>query len=157
MATLKQKKLVKKIAENLRKGKKAKPLGKIMREVGYSDHQSEHPKQITESKGFVALMEAAGITDDKLASKLREGLDATKVISCNVIAKDGEGMKDANSMTKDFVDVPDYPTQHKFLETALELKSHKKNPDENAGRPIMVMPVIIIDGKQKTFDIGDKK
>lgn len=157
MPTLKQKKLVKAIVENLGKGKKPKSKGQLMKEVGYSEAQSKNPNQIIESKGFVALMEAAGITDERLSKKISEGLDATKVISCNVIAKDGEGMKDANSMTKDFVDVPDYPTQHKFLETALELKSHKKNSDNPEGRPIMVMPVIIIDGKKKTFDIGDKK
>ncbi len=44
----------------------------------------------------------------------KEGLAANKVISCNVIAPDGEGMKDANSMTKDFVDVPDHQARHKF-------------------------------------------
>jgi predicted transcriptional regulator len=44
----------------------------------------------------------------------KEGLHANKVISCNVISSDGEGMKDANSMTKDFVDVPDHQSRHKF-------------------------------------------
>jgi len=158
MATLKQKKLAVKIVENLRKGNKSKPLGTLMREVGYSKAQSTHPKMIINTKGFMALLEDAGVTDDKLSRKIREGLDATKVISCNVIAKDGEGMKDANSMTKDFVDVPDYPTQHKFLQTALEIKGHIKgdNPQGQGGN-VVVMPMIIINGQKKVFDIGDAK
>lgn len=72
--------------------------------------------------GISELMDNMGLTDHKLISKLSEGLEATKVISANVIAKNGEGMADANSMTKDFIDVPDMPTQHKFLDTALKLK-----------------------------------
>jgi len=43
-------------------------------------------------------------------------------ISAMVVASSGEGMKDANSMTKDFIEVPDYFARHKFLETALELR-----------------------------------
>ena len=51
---------------------------------------------------------------NRLIKVAEEGLAANKVISCNVIANDGEGMKDANSMTKDFVDVPDHQSRHKF-------------------------------------------
>jgi hypothetical protein len=51
---------------------------------------------------------------NRLIKVAEEGLRADKVISCNVIAPNGEGMKDANSMTKDFVDVPDHQARHKF-------------------------------------------
>lgn len=78
-------------------------------------------------KAIEEALENSGITDELLTNKLKEGLDATKVISANVIAPDGEGMADANSMTKDFIDVPDFPTRHKYLETGLKLKGHLSN------------------------------
>lgn len=75
MATLKQKKLASKIVENMRKDKKAKPLKTLMKEVGYSDSQSTHPQQILKSKGFIKILEDAGVTDEKIAAKIQEGLD----------------------------------------------------------------------------------
>ena len=79
-----------------------------------------------------ALMEKKGLTDSMLLGVLDDGLKANKVISCNIIALDKEGMKDADSMTKDFVDVEDHPTRHKFLDTALKLKRHlDKDEDKN--------------------------
>jgi len=68
------------------------------------------------------LMDLHGLTTSKLVKKLNEGLDATKVISCNIIAKDGEGMADAHSMTKDFIDIEDYPTRHKYIELAFKVR-----------------------------------
>lgn len=76
------------------------------------------------------LMERMGISDEKLMRTLDEGLGATKTISAMVVAPNGEGMKDANSMTKDFVDVPDFVARHKFLETGLKLKGHMKEKVE---------------------------
>jgi len=55
---------------------------------------------------------------DKIADTVIESLEATKVISANVIAPDGEGMKDANSMTKDFVEVPDFQARIKAADLA---------------------------------------
>jgi hypothetical protein len=85
------------------------------------------------------LMEEKGLSDEKLMRTLEDGLNATKVISCNVVALDKEGMKDADSMTKDFVDVDDFPTRHKYLETALKLKGHLKDKkDDQAGVTIII-------------------
>ena len=72
------------------------------------------------------LMEKRGLTDDYLLQVAEEGLKATKVISANIIAKSGESMADANSMTKDFIDVEDYAVRHKYLETSLKVKGHMK-------------------------------
>jgi len=83
---------------------------------------------------FDELMEEIGIDDRILLQKLKEGLDATKVISCNVIAIDKEGMKDADSMTKDFVDVPDFLARHKYLETSFKLKGKLKDKMELTGK-----------------------
>lgn len=64
------------------------------------------------------LMEAKGLDMGKLLGVLDEGLKADKVISAQVINKRGTGMKDAHSITKDFIDVPDHAVRHKYLETA---------------------------------------
>lgn len=53
------------------------------------------------------FMEAAGITDALLQKKLMEGLNSDKV---------------KTSLTEPDQVVPDYPTRHKYLETALKLK-----------------------------------
>jgi hypothetical protein len=66
------------------------------------------------------LLEAGGISDKKLLGKIDEGLEATKVVSAKILVLGGD--KDANAQTDDFIDVPDYPTRHKYLETALKLK-----------------------------------
>ena len=50
MATLRQKKVVEKIAENIR-SQKPKTKGRILREVGYSEDTSKRPSQVLESQG----------------------------------------------------------------------------------------------------------
>ena len=65
---------------------------------------------------FGDLMEESGLTDDKLNKKLVEGLDATRSVSARITNKD------AGVDTDDFIDVPDFQTRHKYLETALKLK-----------------------------------
>lgn len=74
------------------------------------------------------LMDKRGLTDDKLLEVLDDGLRAMKVISANVInikSNDPTVMdQKANSMTRDFIDVEDHPTRHRYLETALRLKGY---------------------------------
>jgi len=74
-------------------------------------------------KTFQELINEA-IPDDLQTSKYLECLNATKCISAMVIAPNGEGMKDANSMTKDFVEVPDYPTRLRANDSISKLKGH---------------------------------
>lgn len=72
-ATHRQKILAKKVIENMSKGAK-KSMGKIIRESGYSESKSKHPKDVMEGKGFIAVLEAAGCTDDQIAKQLKRGL-----------------------------------------------------------------------------------
>lgn len=110
MATDKQKLAALKISENLRK-EKPQPKGKILKEVGYSKSVSESPSIVTKSKGFQELLEQAGVTDEKLAQVLNDGLDATVPVVM--------GTKSEES----FVDIqPDYKTRHKYLETGLKVR-----------------------------------
>ena len=60
--------------------------------------------------------EKNGGNADKIAVTVIRNLDAQKVISANVMA--GNDMKDAGSMTKDFIEVPDCMAQLKAAELA---------------------------------------
>lgn len=64
--TVRQKKVVAKLSENIRTKGKTKSLGKILRESGYSKRTSEKPKLVTESKGFRELLKDL-MPDDKVA------------------------------------------------------------------------------------------
>ena len=70
------------------------------------------------------------ITDNRLIDKYDQLLDATKVISANVINVNGDGMAEANSMTKDFIEVPDYPTQLKSADSISKLKGHMMDSNQ---------------------------
>lgn len=72
-------------------------------------------------KSFLELLHEA-VPNDMQTNKYRELLGATKVISANVIAPNGEGMADAHSMTKDFIEVPDFAVQLKANDSISKLK-----------------------------------
>lgn len=56
MATIKQKLAAKEIAESIR-NKKPKPIGTVLRAVGYSESTSLNPDQVTKGKGFKELLD----------------------------------------------------------------------------------------------------
>lgn len=68
------------------------------------------------------LMDKMGLTDEKILGKIDEGLEATRTISAI-------SSKQANGQTQDFIDVPDYHVRHKYTETALKLKGHLREAD----------------------------
>src|SRR3990167_939137 len=70
------------------------------------------------------LMEEMGLSDVALMNIGVEGMQANKQISGIIIGDS----KDANSKTSSFVEVPDYPTRHKYWETMLKLKK-RLGPD----------------------------
>jgi hypothetical protein len=76
---------------------------------------------------------------NRLIKVAEEGLKADKVISCNVIAPNGEGMKDANSMTKDFVDVPDHQARHKFWHDLMVGAGAINNSENGKGGNVSVI------------------
>ena len=93
------------------------------------------------------LMELMGTTDAYLNQVLNEGLKATKVVSVIPIKPkeaqpNSPDLPDANSKNIEFVDVEDYPTRHKYLDTALKLKNkyptEKKNIDLNVSGELEV-------------------
>lgn len=74
MATEKQRKLAKKIVDNRGKSK-AKPIGKLMKQVGYSNAQAKNPHQIIKSKGFQELLDEM-LPDEKLTEVHKKLLNA---------------------------------------------------------------------------------
>lgn len=111
MPTQKQKKVIEEIVES--GGNIA--MGTAMIQAGYSPATAKTPQKLTESKGWLELLEEY-IPDDKLNKVLQEGLEANRVISSMNTGKQATGE------TADFIEVPDHAIRHKFLETGLKLK-----------------------------------
>lgn len=125
MATIKQKLAIRNMVENGGK------VSTAMRKAGYSPATAKTPQKLTESKAWIELVEKK-IPDGKLVDKINEGLEATRTISANVIVKSTDPAvknEKANGRSVDFIDVPDYATQHKFLETALKIKGKMANKE----------------------------
>jgi hypothetical protein len=104
--TTKQKLAFKKTIEN--RGN----VSKSMREAGYSEETAKNPKNLTESKGWLELVDVH-LADDLLAQVHAEGLAAgRKVFKNNVTTGEIE----------DLGFEPDFAVRHKYLDTAYKIK-----------------------------------
>lgn len=78
-----------------------------------------------------AALAAKGLDEKRVAEVLEEGLQANKVISATVVGKakpvadPAVDEVEANERTMDFIDVPDHPTRHKYLETLVDIMGVK--------------------------------
>lgn len=109
--TYRQKAVIKNLLENPRK-----PIGRAMREAGYSPNTAVDPSNLTNSKTWEQLMEDH-FPDTKLSKVIDEGLEAKK----------GK--------------YPDHFIRHKFTETALKLRNKfpaEKHQIEGGANPIQV-------------------
>jgi len=68
-------------------------------------------------KTFTELMDKEGLSDKYLRKKIKEGLDASKVVG--YLNNKVEGTQ---KISDEFVEVPDMHCRHKYLVTALEVK-----------------------------------
>ncbi len=130
--SLRERKFIKALAEG-------QPPTTAMRTAGYSDYTARWGagKKLREPKiqeTLQELMDTMGITDAKLLDTLRLGLEATKAISATITVSSDDGIVDAHSMTKAFVEVDDYAVRHKYLETGFKLKGHFKERGELTGK-----------------------
>lgn len=117
MATTKQRRAAKKLLENPGVG-----ISRIMREVGYSPATAQNPSDLTESKGWKELMEQY-LPDATLARVHMEGLSATRM---------------STSLTAPDIELPDFPTRHKYLETGYKLKGKLTPKDEGGDNGLVV-------------------
>lgn len=113
-----------------------------MRQAGYSENTARCKAgiKVKESRiaiAFNELMERAGITDEKLASTLHDGLNATRIDLNNAEVK-----------------IPDFLARYKFLDAALKIKRHYP-PDRQElsgpnGKPVKIEHgIIILPAKEK--------
>lgn len=115
--TRKQQLFIQKYIEYRNATKAAMEVYECKDEISAASVGSENLRKLQ----IVDLMESYGLTDLKLFDKLIEGLEATKIISARITGKD------ANERTDDFIDIPDYATRHKYLDTAFKLKKRLNN------------------------------
>lgn len=95
---------------------------------------------------LIAEMEKAGVSDAVLAERLHSLLFGTKVIAANIFAGGspvpggGPDLADANSMTRDFVEVPDNVALAKGIEIACKIKGQFTEKHEvDLKRPVTVI------------------
>lgn len=121
--TVKQLRAISILAEN-----PGKPVAQAMIEAGYSPNTANSPAELTQSQTFKDWNERLGfiLSDELLAKKLREGLEATKIHS---------------SHTEPDQEVPDHANRHKYLETSLKLRGKLADPVVNMQ---VIVPVQII-------------
>lgn len=100
----------------------AAKAAKISRRTAIRAEQD--PRVLSE---MAQALDTAGGTKSKIAETVVRNLDAQKVISANIVINQGkrgatadekDGMKPADVMTKDFVEVPDCMAQLKAAELA---------------------------------------
>lgn len=127
------------------------PHNEAMIQAGFSKKtaNSQSKRTVERSRILTPIMQAlekAGINDDHLADKIKNGLECTKVISATVIHKDNNGKTE---QMDDFIEVPDNPTQHRYVDTALKLKRSYPDPnvDLNITVPVQVNVVNYADNK----------
>ncbi len=94
------------------------------------------------------------IPDDKLHEVLMEGLEATKAQGVGGMAMNiSKNGVDSVGHTEMFV--PDYPTRHKYLDTALKIKGAYETDESKNINVLMPVLVKFLNGKEDRSDNGD--
>ena len=91
---------------------------------------------------LLAAFEKRGMGDDYAADHHKQLIEATKVISANVfVPGSSTDLADAGSMTKDFVEVPDFQSKAKGLEMLYKLRGKfaTEKHDVNVKRPLTIL------------------
>lgn len=89
--------------------------------AGYSKNTALTASNLEKLINMRYWLELQGLTDSKLAEHAKEGLNANKVISANIIHGD------ADEKTNDFIEVPDWQSRHRYFETILKLQNKLKD------------------------------
>lgn len=94
-------------------------IGEAARKAGYAESTvrstiyTRLQAKASLNTGIKEIMDAQGLTDEKLVEKISEGLDAMKVLS------------EKGGLTE--TDIPDYSIRAKYLELAAKWKGLEKN------------------------------
>jgi phage terminase small subunit len=121
--TQKQRSFVKGLAQGKTKKKAAEDAGYSPKSA--QSQASENLRKPNVREVFLRAMDKAGITDEKLATVMSEGLEAKRAISAVV-------GNDATGKTMDFIDVPDHNARHRFFDSAAKIKGLEAPKEINA-------------------------
>ena len=121
------------------------PHKEAMIKAGFSETTAHSQAKRTVERSVIQTpilqaLEKAGINDDHLAAKIKQGMECTKVISATVIHKDNNGKTE---QIDDFIEVPDNPTQHRYVDTALKLKGAFPDPKIDLTVPVNVQVNVV--------------
>ena len=125
---LREKRLIKEIEDNPKA-----TLHDSFIAVGYSEAAANAPGIVTRKPSFIELLDKSGLTDNLLQNKLKEGLDATRLVIYG----------------QEVLEPPDHANRHKYLETALKVKGHL-NPSNTVNIQANDYKLIIEDNTDKT-------
>jgi hypothetical protein len=121
MATIKQRKAVKKFVENLGESS-PKSAGKILKEAGYSEVQAKNPAQVLDSKGFQAVLNTY-IKEDDVIEKFKDHINCNdRRVSLQAIV---EYFKLANKYPAKKVKVEEFKREVKQVYLPEEIKKEK--------------------------------
>lgn len=112
---------------------------KAYRTSTVSAHQIGHEN--LQKLDYPQYLELSGVTDHLLISKLKDGLDANKIVS---------SMPNKDMASNDFVEVADHAVRHKYLETALKLKKRLDTPTVT----VNIDKMLVLDGTD-ALDVSD--
>lgn len=122
--TVKQAQLVKGIVAGKTKKQAAVDAGYSERAAGSAASEALRIPKVQQA--FERALKKAGLTDEKLAGVLKDGLEANRVVSARIVKSRptnmDEELAEANQNTDDFIEVPDHATRHKYLETAIKVR-----------------------------------
>lgn len=131
------------LARELLKGTPAKEAGII---AGFSpataaSQVSQTLKNPKFQSSMHAAMERLGMGDDYFAAHLRQLIDATKIISANIIVTGGgSDLADAGSMRKDHIQVPDYSAMARGLDLICRLRGlYKDRTEVDMKQPVSII------------------
>lgn len=113
---------------------------RAMKDAGFSDWYSKNPQKIMQTKGFIKILEDAGMTDEKLAKKHNALLESAKIEKINFLAIAEEYTDKNKKRLKRYKHIPDDVIialiesipGHKFLyiqKTRFEKIAYYKVPD----------------------------
>lgn len=111
--TVRERKLIKGLCKGLSVAEAARQAGYANSTIEGRIYSKDMLGSVRIQRALKDMMDEMGISDEKLLNVIREGLEAHKVTT------DGEK-------------APDFSARHKYLETALELKGHRKTAEQPA-------------------------
>jgi len=130
----------------------AETLEKALLSAGFSESTAKKQAGRTiqrlvgkgRENGLLQEFDKAGINHELLTKKHLEGLESYKVISAKIVEK-GAGAAD-----NDFIEIPDFQTRHKYLDTIHKLRQDFPNEKvEHSGSVAHTVEIVNYGDKEK--------